>query len=165
MRRNPINEHFAVKGRDGIVRESAMVTNAFDAIVSAYEQGAITDKRMNTLLKQLAAARTAAQLTKVRKAVAALGGVKANRRRNPTYAAWNQASGVVDALDASSKAIVKALERLTKLEDELEAEALKPTAKMRELRSTLTALGLKVTSAENAAGKVEREVYRMAGGD
>jgi len=87
------------------------------------------------------------------------------RRRNPTYAALSQASGVVDALDASFKAIMKALDRLAKLEEELGAEAMGPTATMRSLRTKLMALRLKVASTENAASKIEREIYHMTGGE
>lgn len=87
------------------------------------------------------------------------------RRRNPTSAALYQASGVVDALDASLAGIMKALDRLDKLAEELEAEALEPTAKMRDLRSKLMALRIPVAGVGNIAVAVEREVYRVAGGE
>lgn len=90
---------------------------------------------------------------------------RTTRRRNPTDAALYQASGVVDALDVALAGVVKALERLDKLEEELEAEAMGPTAKMRDLRSRLMALRTPVAGVGNVASTVEREVYRMAGGE
>jgi hypothetical protein len=85
----PTNVHFATKGRDGIVRESALVTFIEDGIFTLYERGVITDKRMTSLTKQLMAAKTAAQLHRVGHTVAMLLEPKRNprrrtaRRRNP----------------------------------------------------------------------------------
>ena len=75
----PINTHFAVKGRDGITRESSLVTSLLYELDSLYAQGAITDKRLTALSRQLIAANTVGKLNSVTRAVAALG-TKSNPR-------------------------------------------------------------------------------------
>lgn len=93
----PINTHFAVKGRDGVTRESALVTNLLYAMDRLYAQGAITDKRLTALSKQLIAANTVGKLNSVMRAVAALGAksnpARRTRRKNPTATDYARSHG------------------------------------------------------------------------
>jgi hypothetical protein len=68
----PINAHLAVKGRDGIARESALVTEVFTLIDHLYYTGVFTPKQAEGFTKRLMKVKTVAGLTKLAKDVKAM---------------------------------------------------------------------------------------------
>jgi len=63
----PLNAHLAVKGRDGIARESALVTEVFNYIDHMYYTGVFTGKQADGFTKRLMNVKTVAGLTKLAK--------------------------------------------------------------------------------------------------
>jgi hypothetical protein len=93
----PINAHLAVKGRDGIARESALVSEVFNRLDHLYYTGVFTAKQTEGFAKRLTSVKTVAGLKKLAKDVKAMEDAVLYRnprrrvtrrrtaRRNPTY--------------------------------------------------------------------------------